>query len=252
MPHFFISSSQIISDIIEIKGELLHHLKDSLRIRKGELIICTDASIPVKYTVKIKDIGRTTLTGEIVEKKYREEEWPYIIHLVQAIPGGSKFDLIIQKSTELGVHIITPVVSERCVVRIKREKIPSKMNRWQKIALEAAQQSERWEIPRINPPVVLREFISSYNPEGLNLLLWEREKRHHIKDILRGFTRETHLPTSITVMVGPEGGFSEAEVTLITSRGFIPVSLGNLILRTETASLAILSILQYELGVGPR
>jgi len=234
--------------MIEIGGDLFHHLRDSLRVRRGESIVCVDASIPVKYLVRVKEIGKNILVGEILEKRYRERKDPCTIHLVQAIPSGSKFDLIIQKSTELGVHIITPVITERCIVKIRDEKIPSKVKRWQRIALEAAQQSERWEIPRITVPVELREFMDSHEPSEVNLLLWEREWKKHIKDILRGVIHQEKVPDSITVMIGPEGGFSEKEVSLITSKGFIPVSLGNLILRVETAAFSVLSILQYELA----
>lgn len=189
------------------------------------------------------------LIGAIIGKEKREKLPSVHIHLAQAIPKGPKFDLIIQKSTEIGVNAITPVMSDLSVVRIVKGKAEEKLGRWRRIALEAAQQSNRSDVPDIFPPVTLQEFLSSPIKGDLNLLLWEGEKGEGEKGrSIRKALKDIKEVRSAVILVGPEGGFSDKEVAATVAGGFVPVSLGELILRTETAPLVILSILQYEFG----
>ncbi len=228
---------------MKIGGELLKHLRDSLRIQTGEKIFCVDEERH-KYAVVVTSIGKDLLTGDIIEEVLCEKGVSIHIHIAQAIPKGPKLDFIIQKSTELGVSEITPVLSERSIVRIEKERVEEKLARWRRIALEAAQQSDRWDVPDIAPPVTLSDFLSSFQKGDLNLLLWEGEKREGIKKVLKG-VKEVK---SVVILIGPEGGFSRNESEMAVEKGFVPVSLGELILRTETAPLVALSILQYEFG----
>lgn len=243
MPNFFIKRDQIEGNQVKIGGELLKHLRDSLRIQIGEKIFCVDEE-RYKYTVVVTNIGKDLLTGDIIKEVPGEKGAPVHIHIAQAIPKGPKLDFIIQKSTELGVSEITPVLSERSIVRIEKKRVEEKLTRWRRIALEAAQQSDRWDVPDIAPPVTLSDFLSSFQKGDLNLLLWEGEKIQRIKDILKG----VEGVKSVVILIGPEGGLSRSETEMAVEKGFIPVSLGELILRTETAPLVALSILQYEFG----
>lgn len=243
MPNFFIKKDQIEEDKVKIGGELLKHLRDSLRVQKGEKIICVDEDAN-KYTVVATHIRKDILIGHIIGKIVREKGPAVYIHIVQAIPKGPKLDFIIQKSTELGVNAITPVISERSIVRVEKERTAERLTRWKRIALESAQQSDRWDVPEISPPLTLRDFISSFRKADLNLLLWEGEKRQGIKDVLK----DVQDARSAIILIGPEGGFSTGEVEMAVEGGFTPVSLGELTLRTETAPIVALSILQYEFG----
>ena len=243
MPNFFIKNSQIKDNRIEITGELLKHLRDSLRIKTGEQIVFIDEA-KNRYLASVSHIGRDRITGNIIEKTALKTH-DVSINLVQAIPKGPKFDFIIQKSTELGVSAITPVISERCVVKLDRGQAVEKLKMWRKIALEAAQQSNRADVPEIKTPVTFNEFLTSYGKVDLKILLWEGEKEHGIKDILKN----TKDVKSVAVVIGPEGGFSENEVKIAVEKGFTSVSLGESILRTETAPIVILSIILYELGL---
>lgn len=243
MPNFFIKNTCIKENNIEISGEVLHHLRDSLRIKKGEKISCVDED-RIRYTVTVTEIRKDLLVGEITKKEERNSVSSLYVNLVQSMPKGPKFDAIIQKATELGVNTISPVISERSVVRLEKERGDEKLRRWNRIALEAAQQSDRRDIPDIASPVSLRDFLSSYKKGDINLLLWEGEKRQGIKGILT----DSGDVKSINILIGPEGGFSDNEAGLAVSAGFITVSLGELILRTETAPIVVLSILQYEYG----
>lgn len=241
MPNYFIKKSSIKNNLIELTGEVLHHLRDSLRIKTGEEIFCVDEE-GRRYRVRVTELRRELLAGDIICKEERDRGTTLRINLVQSLPKGPKFDFIIQKATELGVTRISPVVSERSVVRLEKERVDWKHSRWERIALEAAQQSERHDIPEISQTVLLYNFLQSYKKDDLNLLLWEGEKIQGIKEILRNAVDVK----SVTILIGPEGGFSENEVNSAVAAGFIPVSLGELILRTDTASIAALSILQYE------
>ncbi len=226
----------------------MKHLRDSLRIQKGEKIFCID-EVASKYTVIVTSIGKEMLTGDIIEKTSRVKGPAVNIHIAQSIPKGPKFDFIIQKSTELGVNVITPVTSERSIIRIEKERIEEKLMRWRKIAIESAQQSNRWDVPEVASPVTLHEFLSFFNRGDLNLLLWEGEKVCGIKDTIRSVVKGVGGIKSIVILIGPEGGFSEKEVEMAVTSGFTPVSLGEIILRTETAPVVVLSILQYEFGL---
>lgn len=243
MPNFFIKKAQIEKEQVKIGGELLKHLRDSLRIQKGEKVVCVDEDAN-KYTVEITSVSKGLLVGDIIEKVSMEKGPAVYIHLVQSIPKGPKFDFIIQKSTELGVNAITPVISERSVVKIEKERAGDKLGRWKRVVLEAAQQSNRLDVPDVASPVTLRDFLSSFRKVDLNLLLWEGEQKSGIKDLLQSIKDIK----KVTVLTGPEGGFSEDEVGMAISAGFTPVSIGKSVLRTETAPIMVLSILQYEFG----
>ena len=247
MSVFFIKKNQLKENKVSITGELLKHLRDSLRIKKGEMIYCVDEE-GTKYEVLATYTGQELFVGEIIKTTSRNKESAMFIHLVQAVPKNPKLDFIIQKTTELGVNAITPVISERAVVRIEKDRAEDKLRRWKKIALEAAQQSNRLDVPDIAPPVSFHDYIASFQKGDLNLLLYEGEKKRGIKEVIRGAMEAACGVKSIILLIGPEGGFSNEEVEMAEEAGFTPVSLGSHILRTETAPIVALSILQYEFG----
>ncbi len=160
--------------------------------------------------------------------------------LCQAIPKGDRFEWLIQKTTELGVSEIVPLISARTVVRPRRAE--SKIQRWNEIAEHAAAQSENAQPPVIFPPLTLEQFLQSC-PEGLKLLLHERGEARPLREILQEYPSN-----SIILIVGPEGGWTPEETTQILATGFHKTHLGQRILRTETAGLVLAAILQYELG----
>ena len=182
------------------------------------------------------------------------------IILLQALPEKERMELIIQKATELGVSAILPFESERSISLKERETKQRKAHRWQNIALKAVQQSRRARVPSVGECRSFQEALEDCRGEGLKILLWEKEGEG-LRDVLKkyfllnplfekgregGF--ETYPPSKVYVVVGPEGGFTENEVRLVKAEGFIPIKLGQRILRTETAAIAIVVILQYELG----
>lgn len=245
---FFINKNQLKENKVRITGELLKHLRDSLRIRKGEMIFCVDEE-GTKYAVLATYTGQDLFVGDIIETTGKQNKPAIFIHLVQAVPKGPKLDFIIQKTTELGINSITPVISERSVVRIEKERGEEKLKRWKKIALEAAQQSNRLDVPDIKPLLSFHDYMTSFKKCDLNLLLYEGEEKRGIKEVIRGAQEADDKVKSVVLLTGPEGGFSNEEVEMAEDAGFTPVSLGSRILRTETAPVVALSILQYEFGM---
>jgi 16S rRNA (uracil1498-N3)-methyltransferase len=164
------------------------------------------------------------------------------IVLLQALPEKERMELIIQKATELGVSAILPFQSERSISLKEREAKQKKAHRWQHIAVKAVQQSRRAKVPHVGECRPFQEVLEDCRGDGLRILLWEREGEN-LKNVLK-----RQLTKKIYMMVGPEGGFTEGEVKLAKEKGFIPVKLGQRILRTETAAIVLVGILQYELG----
>jgi len=164
------------------------------------------------------------------------------IILLQALPEKERMELIIQKATELGVSAIVPFKSKRSISLEERDAKQKKSLRWQEVAVKAVQQSRRGKVPRVEAYRSFQEALEGCREEALKLLLWEKEGGS-----LRKILRQYH-PKRVYVMVGPEGGFEEEEVKSAEDWGFIPIKLGQRILRTETAAITLVGILQYELG----
>jgi 16S rRNA (uracil1498-N3)-methyltransferase len=164
------------------------------------------------------------------------------IILLQALPEKERMELIIQKATELGVSAIVPFKSQRSISLEERDARQKKALRWQEIAIKAVQQSRRAKVPRVEPYRSFQEALEVCRKEGLKILLWEKEGEP-LRKILRQY-----LPKRVYVVVGPEGGFAEEEVNSAKGMGFIPIKMGQRILRTETAAITLVGILQYELG----
>jgi 16S rRNA (uracil1498-N3)-methyltransferase len=240
LPRFFISPERVSGSSITITGEDVRHIATVLRMKPGETLLLSDGA-GTDYTARIADMSRTEIRTEVIGRSSRELLSPRIT-LVQGLPKSDKMDFIIQKATELGAFSIVPVVTERTVVKLRDEE--KRIARWQKIAREAAMQSNRPDIPQVMPVQDYRLFLASLvsGAETLLLLPWE-EATGHIRNILRQHPRLK----DIVVMIGPEGGFSAQEADSARQRGFHAVSLGPNILRTETAAVAVLSMISYEL-----
>ncbi len=237
-PRFFIAPSQVSGSRISITDEDVRHIAAVLRMKTGDALLLCDGR-GAEYQVTISEISKSAIQTEIVSQRHRETTAPRIT-LCQGLPKFDKMDWIVQKATELGVTNIVPLVTERTIVKIRDEE--KRIGRWQKICREAAMQSNRPDIPQVETIRSLRDFISSLNPGPGTLLLlpWE-EGTQPLKEVLKR-TPAMH----IIVLIGPEGGFSSGEASLAREKGFHAVSLGPNILRTETAAIAVLSMIGYE------
>jgi len=243
MPKFFVDEQNIQSDLIVIDGDDVKHIKKVLRLNPGDSITVCDGK-GNDYHASIKDIESNRVIAAILDVYKSGTEPPIEVTLFQGIPKSDKMDFIIQKSVELGVSRIVPVITERTVVKLDSKKdATNKVTRWQRISLEAAKQCNRGFVPRVENPVDYEEALKLCQQSYLKIMPYEKENKYNLKKCLYGCD-----PAKTAVFIGPEGGFSEEEVKKASASGVKPVTLGPRILRTETAGIAVLSILMYELG----
>lgn len=242
MPRFFANLSQINDNSIVINGEDAKHIGVVLRMKKNDKLIVCDGQ-NTDYSCIIKDISKDLIQLEILEKERNSVEPKIEIKLYQSIPKMDKMEFIIQKCIEVGVDEIIPIVTERTIVKIDKNKINSKYERWNKIAESASKQCMRGKIPKILKPISFLEALNKSKSTDLALIPYEYERLNKLRLSLQGF-----VGNSISIFIGPEGGFTESEIKLAKQNNLIPITLGKRILRTETAGLVTISNILYELG----
>jgi 16S rRNA (uracil1498-N3)-methyltransferase len=243
MPVFFVPPQCVTPPSISITGDLLIHIRNSLRTAVGETLWFGDGQ-GTRYRAKITDVSKQAVTGHILETVQEPlRRIPRLI-LGQSLLKGEKMDWVIQKATELGVDELVPIESRHSVVQLKADRVGHQLIRWQRIVVEAAQQSEQWRVPSIAVPRSLPALLTSREPNTLILMLAERQNGRYLQTV--------ELPKdasgSLLVLIGPEGGWSQEELQIAGQAGVTPISLGQHILRSETAAIAAISILQSRLG----
>ncbi|HJP18308.1 MAG TPA: 16S rRNA (uracil(1498)-N(3))-methyltransferase [Nitrospinota bacterium] len=243
MHRFFLKQEQIQNNYVFFNPEECKQIKNVLRLSAGDRILVLDNGGNT-YTVEISKSNNKTLKGNIIEKQFQKPGNKFSISLGQALTKGSKIDFIIQKATELGVENITFIETERSVVKYKNVQAKDKLKRWEKISKEAAEQSRRLTIPNVSCHRNLEDFCETNENACLKLIFWEEEKEKKLRDCFKNDIGISRL----SILIGPEGGFSSKEIELTRKFGFISVGLGPRILKTETAVMSILSIIQYVEG----
>ncbi len=252
MQRVFISEEQINGATIRIAGEDAHHLRNVLRMREGETVLAC-AGDDWEYTCEIETFENDALVLRVCDTQRPGRELPSKITLLQCLPKGDKMETIIQKTVELGVSEIVPVVSSRCVVKYDEKKARAKVNRWNAIAKAAAEQSKRMIIPLVKEICSLRDVLIKQE----TMLMADSLPKKINPVLLMPYEGETDIAASrrilesiqpgqpVAVLIGPEGGFSPEEVEEARAAGFQTISLGKRILRTETAGMTALAILAY-------
>ena len=242
MPAFFIASSDIHGTDITITGDLCHHLRASLRVKPGESVRLTDEQRR-RYRVTVIEVKPEHLLTRITDQVDGPVESGPPMLLAQALLKGDHMDWVVQKASELGVRTIVPVIAQHGIVRPQAGRIATQVSRWQRIAVEAAQQSEQWQAPCILSPLGFREFFSHAAP-ATSLILAERRETVGLSTI----PLPSLVSESVCLLIGPEGGWSTYEIDLALAQGSHAVSLGSHILRAETAAVTALAIVQSRLG----
>ena len=246
MSTFYISNSQIEDNIVKVVGDDLHHIKDVLRVKTGEILDFCDENA-IRYRCKLSQYADSCGIFEIISKTSESTESCVNITLFQGLPKQERMDLVVQKASELGVKTVVPVNMERSIVKIDDKNELKKIDRWNKIAKEACSQSGRQELTVVNRPVNFKNIIENIGKYDIVLLPYENEKVVSIKEALRSYLDKKDTSLNIAVIVGPEGGFSESEINLIGNFSNVKVvTLGKRILRTETAGPAVAAMLLYE------
>ncbi len=245
MHRFFVDSINETSDNIIIYGDDVNHIKNVLRLKSGDEVLVGDGN-GMDYQCRIEEISQDMVTASIVDVFKNAAELPVKITLFQGMPKSDKLELIIQKAVELGAYEIVPVLTKRTVVKIDDKKAGKKIERYNGIAESAGKQSGRGIIPEVKPFMTFKQAIEYAKTLDMNLIPYEEAKgieysREVIKDIKD--------KKSLGIFIGPEGGFAKEEVDMAVAMGAKCITLGNRILRTETAGLAVLSIIMFELEI---
>lgn len=240
---FIAADTDLTAAFVRVEGDLFRHMVKVLRLKIDTRVKLADGH-GTECTGIIKEIGRNHLTVVVEERHAAAPSGggPRIT-LIQGLPKGEKMELILQKGTELGVNEVVTFQAERSVSRIAADRQDDRLRRWRRIAEEASRQAGRPDIPAVRLTGGIAEAIRD-SGHGLKLLLWEEERA----TTLKGAIAEIATPAAITIIVGPEGGLTEAEAETARQAGFTSVTLGTRILRTETAGIALLAILQFLYG----
>ena len=242
MPRFYVPNPSIQDGLLKIEGEEVKHIRKVLRLKAGDKIILFNG-LSKEYEGTILEETASSVLVKVQNISSPQKDSPLKVTLAQSLLKGEKMDFLIQKATELGVKEIIPFLSSRSVPFLEKSRRPERRRRWERIAIEASKQCGRGVVPRVESLKDYSEMLQIASPDELRLILWEREGVK-LKEVLE----KSEEKEKIFFVVGPEGGFSHEEVDEAEKWGFIPVILGRRVLRAETASLCLLSILQYEKG----
>jgi len=239
IPRVFLSQPLHAGELLEAPADVAHYIGTVLRLKAGGTVALFNGE-DGEFLAELRDISKkhaTLLPREAVEN-HADPVLP--VHLGIGLPRGERMDLIIQKSTELGVGRVTPLFTERCEVKLDEKRAVKRQAHWRKVAVSATEQSGRCRVPVIETPVPLKDWLQQTHP-GCSLVLDPRARS-------RLTLPPDHGRGPVTVLSGPEGGLTDEEVREAEACGFTPATLGPRILRTETAPLAVISILQYLAG----
>ena len=240
MHRFYHSNPLDLNQIIILDEFASHHALRVMRVKVDDFLILFNGD-GFEYRGRVSDINKKTINIEILSKEKNNNESPININLFQSISSNEKMDMVIQKATELGVSSIQPIFTSRSTVKLSLDRIKKRLIHWRQVSISACGQSGRSKIPTIKSPIGFDRFVEGITTNSLNLLLHPDNSKE-----------SSNLPNKysgdINIFIGPEGGFSQDEVLLLKKQNCINIQLGSRILRTETAPLAIIAILQYKYG----
>ncbi|MEH8020528.1 16S rRNA (uracil(1498)-N(3))-methyltransferase [Rheinheimera metallidurans] len=237
IPRIFHSSAISLNSEFNLDDDAANHVGRVLRMPVGSAITLFNGD-GFNYAAVISSSDKKRVSVIASEQQPNTVESPLSIHLGQGISRGDRMDFAIQKAVELGVTEITPLFTERCGVKLDAERLAKRTEQWQKIAISACEQSGRSIVPKVHPAINLTQWLAQQTKElKLTLHPWAKD------------TIKTLAPsTGIRLVIGPEGGFTDAEMSQTSDAGFIGIQLGPRVLRTETAALTAISALQLQFG----
>jgi 16S rRNA (uracil1498-N3)-methyltransferase len=246
MHRFYLPPEYCRDSTLELTGDEAHHALRVLRIQTGERVTVLDGA-GNEFACEVREATKRSVMLAVLNK-HSAPPLPCQITLLQAVPKAKAMDYIVQKATELGAARVVPILSERTVVHLDGEDANDKAEKWQHIAIESIKQCGSPWLTRIETPVTLKDFLTRGEKFDLPLLAALLDDRRHPRELIQRF-RDEHkrLPTTACVWIGPEGDFSPAEMDLIKAGGALPITLGRLVLRSDTAAIYSLSVLNYEL-----
>jgi 16S rRNA (uracil1498-N3)-methyltransferase len=242
MARFYVPHLKVEDGILKVKGDEVRHIRKVLRLRAGDALSIFDGS-GKEYEGTIVEEGSASVSIRVQTILPSKRESDLEIIFAQSLLKGEKMDYLIQKATELGVKRIVPFISSRSIPSLEKTKRIERHRRWEKIAIGASKQCGRGVVPKIDPLQEYPQILQSVPEDTLRLILWE-EGGKRLKEVLKKLERKT----AVFFLVGPEGGLTKEEVEEAKRVNFVPVTLGERVLRSETAGLCLLSVFQYEWG----
>ena len=237
-PRIYQNSPLAIDEVIDLSDDAFGHTVRVLRLGEGSKITLFNGET-CEYQAELVNVGKKSAQAHVLSQTEKQVESPLNIHLGQGISRGERMDFTLQKSVELGVQSITPLFTERCGVKLTGERLAKKVDQWQKIVISACEQSGRCIVPKVNAPISLDEWLNQ-ETHALKLNLHPKAE-HSIMTLPVENTR-------VRLLIGPEGGLSDDEITRANGSGFVDVLLGPRVLRTETAALTAITALQCRFG----
>ncbi|MGY3718546.1 16S rRNA (uracil(1498)-N(3))-methyltransferase [Sutcliffiella cohnii] len=246
MQRYFINSDQIHDNNIVIVGDDVHHISRVLRMKTGDELLCSCSETGKTAHAKIVEITSDTVQVDVVKWLETTSELPVRVAIANGLPKGDKLELVIQKGTELGAHHFIPFIAARSIVKWDEKKGPKKVDRWNKISKEAAEQSHRSFIPKVETPLTFQQLIEESKEWDYKIVAYEEDAKVGEKSAFASTLQKVKRNDSILLVVGPEGGLTEKEVDKLKEHGFISCALGPRILRTETAPLYGLAAISYQ------
>jgi 16S rRNA (uracil1498-N3)-methyltransferase len=246
MHRFYLSPAQCQEGTLFLAGREAHHAQHVLRIRCGERVTVLDG-VGHEFLCEVRDYDRDKVRLAVSEK-LNQAPPACPVTLIQALPKGKLTEAIIQKATELGVARIVPVISEHSVAQVGEKDAARKAEKWQLVAVEAIKQCGAAWLPRVEAPLALARFLARREQFELPLIASLQTGSRPVREYFQAFQAKHHRkPQSTCVWIGPEGDFAPSETDAIKSQGAMPITLGKLVLRVETAATYCLSVLHYEL-----
>ena len=244
MYHFFVDPGQIGPTDIAITGSDVNHIRNVLRMQPGEQITVSSGEDEKEYRCEIRALSEEEVTAHIMWVEETGAELPSRISLFQGLPKADKMELVIQKAVELGAYELVPMATRRAVVKLDAKKGAKKVERWNTIAASAAKQSGRGIVPEVMSVKTYKEALEMAKNLDVVLVPYEcAEGMDHTKELIQSIKPGQ----SVGIFIGPEGGFDPDEIALACETGGQVITLGKRILRTETAGLALLSVLMFQL-----
>ena len=247
MYRFFVNNNQIYGTTVKIEGQDVNHIKNVLRFKLNDKIEIADLDTNKKFICSIKSFNYNQVECYIIEESNTSNEPNVYIHVLQGIPKFEKMEFIIEKCIELGASEFTPIIMRRCVVKLDSKSQDKKVARWNKIAEVSAKQSKRDIIPIVNNCLNFKNIYKVLENYDIVLLAYENEKKNSLKKAIEDLKKLKKNNYRIAILIGPEGGISPEEIEELSIYNLQIVSLGKRILRTETAPIAMISNIIYEL-----
>jgi 16S rRNA (uracil1498-N3)-methyltransferase len=238
-PRIYQASIFTLHETVKLSDDAFGHLIRVLRLKEGDQVVVFNGEEAFQYQAKLINVSKKQAYAEILTKEVVDNESPLNIHLGQGISRGDRMDFTLQKSVELGVNTITPLFTERCGVKLNAERLEKKRQQWQKIVISACEQSGRARVPVVAQPMLLVDWLKQ-ETSALKINLHPKAQ-HSIMSLPMENTR-------VRLLIGPEGGLSDEEISQANENDFVDVLLGPRVLRTETAALTAITALQCRFG----